>query len=228
VIAHLQPNALSQEQSSMNESTHRPKKGEPPPPEDREGFRGDSAAAGSSAPGELGDRESGAIPGEDQSINGETMPTSEQIAQLRQERDEFREQALRSRAEFANYQKRAKQQADSDRIYSIASLARDLLEPLDNLERAIEALRTSGAPDVAAGLDMVQKQLLDILAKHGVEPIAAHGRPFDPHLHDAVLQQASLEHPEGTVVAELSKGYRIRDRVLRPSKVAVSAKPTSS
>ena len=74
---------------------------------------------------------------------------------------------------------------------------------------------------------MVQKQLLEILAKHGVEPIAAHGRPFDPNLHDAVLQQPSREHPEGTVVAELSKGYKIRDRVLRPSKVAVSAKPAA-
>jgi molecular chaperone GrpE len=146
-------------------------------------------------------------------------------AQIRQERDEYREQALRARAEFANYQKRAKQQADADRVYAVGSLARDLLEPLDNLERAIGALRASGAQDVTAGLDMVQRQLHEILGKHGVEPIEAHGRPFDPNLHDAVMQQPSREHPEGTVVAELSKGYTIRERVLRPSKVAVSAKP---
>ena len=73
---------------------------------------------------------------------------------------------------------------------------------------------------------MVQKQLLDIMAKHGVQPIAALGQPFDPNLHDAIFKQPSLEHPEGTVVAELSKGYTIRDRVLRPTKVAVSVKPT--
>ena len=103
---------------------------------------------------------------------------------------------------------------------------KDLLDPLDNLDRAIEALRAKGAEGITVGLDMVQKQLLEIMAKHGVQPIAAHGQPFDPNLHDAVLQQPSLEHPEGTVVAELSKGYTIADRVLRPSKVAVSVKPT--
>jgi molecular chaperone GrpE len=150
---------------------------------------------------------------------------SESVIQMKQERDELKEQVLRARAEFANYQKRAKQQADSDRVYAVGSLARDLLDPLDNLERAIEALRATAALSVTAGLDMVQRQLMDILAKHGVEPIPAQGRPFDPNLHDAVMQQPSQEHPEGTVVSELSKGYTIRDRVLRPSKVAVSAKP---
>jgi len=159
--------------------------------------------------------------------NGETLSPSDEIAQLKRERDESRDQALRSRAEFANYQKRVKQQADTDRVYAVGSLARDLLDPLDNLGRAIDALRATGLPDVTAGLDMVQKLLLDVLAKHGVEPIPAHGEPFDPNFHEAVTQQPSAEHPEGTVVAELSKGYKIRDRVLRPSKVAVSIKPPS-
>ena len=159
--------------------------------------------------------------------NGETMSASEQIALLKQECDELRDQALRARAEFANYQKRAKQQADADRVYAVGSLAKDLLDPLDNLDRAIEALRAKGAEGITAGLDMVQKQLHEIMARHGVEPIAAHGQPFDPNLHEAILQQPSHEYPEGTVVAEMSKGYTIRDRVLRPSKVAVSVKPTS-
>jgi molecular chaperone GrpE len=173
------------------------------------------------------DQRSGPGPIEGQAENGETMSASEQIALLKQERDELRDQALRARAEFANYQKRSKQQADTDRAYAVGSLAKDLLEPLDNLDRAIEALRAKGAEGITAGLDMVQKQLLEIMAKHGVQPIAAHGYPFDPNLHDAVLQQPSLEHPEGTVVAELSKGYTIADRVLRPTKVAVSVKPTA-
>ncbi len=73
---------------------------------------------------------------------------------------------------------------------------------------------------------MVQKQLLDVLAKHGVEPIEALGTPFDPNLHDALVQQPTADHPEGTVVGELSKGYQIRDRVLRPTKVAVSVRPS--
>jgi len=212
----------------MNESTRRPKNADPSASEQNDGFRAEDSPAESSGAGAGGEPSPGSRPGDAQTANGENMSASEQIARLKQECDEFRDQALRSRAEFANYQKRSRQQADADRAYAVSSLARDLLDPIDNLERAIEALRASGALGVTAGLDMVQRQLLDILAKHGVEPIPAQGHPFDPNLHDAVLQQPSLDHPEGTVLAELSKGYRIRERVLRPSKVAVSAKPTSS
>ena len=116
--------------------------------------------------------------------------------------------ALRARAEFANYQKRAKQQADADRAYAVGSLARDLLDPIDNLERAIDALRASAAEGITAGLDMVQKQLLDILAKHGVEPIPAQGHPFDPNLHDAVLQQPSPIIPREPLSPSLEEATR--------------------
>jgi molecular chaperone GrpE len=165
-------------------------------------------------------------------VDSDTDPSrglagDEQVAQLRKERDDYRDQALRSRAEFANYQKRSKQQADADRIYAVGSLAKDLLDPLDNLSRAVDALRASGAEGITAGLDMVQRQLLEVLAKHGVEPITALGEPFDPNRHEALVQQPTAEHPEGTVVGELSKGYKIRDRVLRPTKVAVSSHPAT-
>jgi molecular chaperone GrpE len=156
---------------------------------------------------------------------GAADSASDQIAQLIKERDDYRDQALRSRADFANYQKRAKQQADVDRIYAVGSLAKDLLDPLDNLGRALDHLRASASGEITAGLDMVQRQLHEVLAKHGVEPIPALGQPFDPNLHEALVQQPSPDQPEGTVVGELSKGYKIRDRVLRPSKVAVSSRP---
>lgn len=197
----------------MNEKTH-------------DSSKGGASDAGSS-------RDTGADPGANPKANqgqpssGETMSASEQIAQLKQERDELKDQAQRAWAEFSNYQKRAKQQADADRAYAVGSLAKDLLDPLDNLDRAIDALRAKGAEGITAGLDMVQKQLHEIMARHGVEPIEAHGLPFDPNLHEAILQQPSTEYPEGTVVAEMSKGYTIRDRVLRPSKVAVSVKPAA-
>jgi molecular chaperone GrpE len=153
-------------------------------------------------------------------------PASEgAIAELEKERDEARDQLLRTRAEFVNYQKRAKQQADADRVYAIGNLAHDLLDVIDNLQRATDALRGSAAEGIASGLDIVHKQFLSTLAKYGVEPIEALGQPFDPNFHDALMQQPSADHPEGTVVNELSKGYKIHDRVLRPSKVAVSAKP---
>jgi molecular chaperone GrpE len=157
--------------------------------------------------------------------NGSQTGLMDEIAQLQKQRDDYFEQLQRSRAEFANYQKRAKSQADADRIYAVGTLARDLLEALDNLERATDAIRASGASGITEGLDMVHKQLLATLAKHGVAPIAALGQPFDPNQHEAMIQQPDAEHPEGTVVAELSRGYKIHDRVLRPSKVAVSIAP---
>lgn len=157
--------------------------------------------------------------------NGASLLPSEEIDLLQKERDELKDQILRIQADFANYQKRARQQADEVRTYAIGSLAQDVLGAIDNLERAIEALRASANQGITSGLDMVQKQLLGILAKYGVEPIAALEQPFDPNFHEAIMQQPSAQHPEGTVVAELGKGYKIHDRVLRPSKVAVSVKP---
>ncbi|MGA2699807.1 MAG: nucleotide exchange factor GrpE [Isosphaeraceae bacterium] len=157
--------------------------------------------------------------------DGASRLPSEEIDLLQKERDELKNQVLRIQADFANYQKRARQQAEEVRTYAIGSLAQDVLGGIDNLERAIEALRSSANEGITSGLDMVQKQLLGILAKYGVEPIAALEQPFDPNFHEAIMQQPSDQHPEGTVVAELGKGYKIHDRVLRPSKVAVSVKP---
>jgi molecular chaperone GrpE len=185
----------------------------------------DETSAGRPGNGAGTDPGQGFESGEGDPIYGDTMSATQEIAQLKKERDELRDQALRVRAEFANYQKRSKQQADADRVYAVGSLARDLLDPLDNFERANDALRASGDGGISAGLDMVRKQLLEILAKHGVEPIAALGLPFDPNLHEAIQQQPTLEYPEGTIVTEFGKGYKIGDRVLRPTKVAVSVKP---
>jgi molecular chaperone GrpE len=184
---------------------------EMPHPEDEAAARGQ--AAGGPESGEVRNRAKGAA--------------DDQIARLAAERDDLRDQLLRSRAEFVNYQKRAKQQADSDRAYAVGSLARDLLDAIDNLERAGETLRASGVDEgIVAGLGLVHKQVLDILARHGVEPIAAMGLPFDPNFHEAMAQQPDASQPEGTVVAEMARGYKLRDRVLRPSRVAVSTKST--
>jgi len=197
------------------------------PARDRTGGTGPGRGSSQGGPSEFEARsEIGSEPSNDQGPNGETPVAVDETARLKQEHDDCRDQLLRARAEFVNYQKRAKQQADADRAYAIGSLARDLLDTIDNLERAIDALRSSAAEGITAGLDMVQKQLLDTLAKHGVEPILAQGHPFDPNFHDAMLRQPSADYPEGTVVAELGRGYKIRDRVLRPTKVAVSVKPS--
>lgn len=162
----------------------------------------------------------------DENTKVESPETSE-LAQAQKQRDDYLAQLQRERADFANYQKRVKTQTELDRTYAVAGLATDLLAVIDNFERATEAARSSeGAKSIVDGLDLVHKQLLAALAKHGVEPIHAIGQPFDPNQHEALLQQPNAEHPENTVVMELGKGYKLRDRILRPSRVAVSVKPS--
>lgn len=152
-------------------------------------------------------------------------PPGDELSEATRQRDEYFDQLQRTRAEFVNYQKRSKAQADSDRGYLIGGLALDVLSVLDNLERATDAARTAGVPAIVEGLDMVHRQLISALGKHGVEPISVVGDPFDPNHHEAVMQQPDASKPEGTIVAELAKGYKLRDRVLRPAKVAVSVNP---
>lgn len=155
------------------------------------------------------------------------LSLSESLAQTRRERDEYLDQLQRSRADFANYQKRARAQADLDRQYAAGDLARDLLPVIDNLERASDAARKAGSEGIVEGLSLVHRQLLGVLAKHGIEPIQALDQPFDPNFHEAILQQPDANRPEGTVIAETNRGYRLRDRVLRPTQVVVSSPPES-
>ena len=162
----------------------------------------------------------------DQAAPGpEAAHGGDDLAQAIRQRDDFQDKLTRVQADFANYQKRAKAQADADRVYLIKPLALDVLDALDNFDRAIETARAGGAKAIAEGLMMVEKQFVAALGKHGVEPISALGKPFDPNHHDAIMQQPDAHHPEGTVVAEFAKGYKLGDRVIRPSKVAVSIHP---
>jgi molecular chaperone GrpE len=155
----------------------------------------------------------------------EAGPVTDELAQAIRQRDEYQDKLIRAQADFVNYQKRAKAQADADRVYLIKPLAMDILNALDNFDRAIEHARTGGAQAIAEGLLMVEKQFVAALGKHGVEPIEALGQPFDPNFHEAIMQQPDASHPEGTVVNEFAKGYKLGDRVIRPSKVAVSIPP---
>ena len=106
-------------------------------------------------------------------------------------------------------------------------MAFDILGALDNLDRAVAAAQKVGETGpLAQGVAMVQAQLLDVFRRHGVTRLDAQGEPFDPNLHQAVMQQPSKDHPPGTVVQVLENGYRIHDRVLRPVRVVVSTAPT--
>ncbi len=155
----------------------------------------------------------------------EADPAGGELAQAIRQRDEYLDKLQRAHADFVNYQKRARAQADADRLSLIRPLALDILDALDNFDRAIETARSGGAAGIAEGLVMVEKQFVAALNRHGVEPIPALGQAFDPNLHEAIMQQPDAGHPEGTVVLELARGYRLNDRVIRPTKVAVSVRP---
>jgi molecular chaperone GrpE len=140
------------------------------------------------------------------------------------ERDQFLDLLKRTQADFDNYQKRIQRDRDQERRYSQAPLAADLLPVLDNLERATAAAKQAGETGpLVQGVAMVQSQLLDLLKRHGIKPIDAKGTPFDPNLHQAVMQQPAADVPPHTVLQVLEQGFMIHDRVLRPAKVIVSA-----
>jgi molecular chaperone GrpE len=139
------------------------------------------------------------------------------------ERDQFLDLLKRTQADFDNYQKRNQREREQERRYWHGALALDLLPVLDNFERAVVAAqqaRESGP--LMQGVGMVQSQLLDILKRHGITPIDALGKPFDPNLHQAVMQQPSDTAAPNTVSMVLEQGFKIHDRVLRPARVAVA------
>jgi len=140
------------------------------------------------------------------------------------ERDDFKDQLLRARADFDNYRKRVARDADRTRKLAGESLIRDLLPIVDNIELALNH-KDSNPEALAEGVEMVAKLFNDTLTRNGLEPIAAEGEMFDPELHDAMLRQPDDSVPADTVIQEFQKGYRIGDVVLRHAKVVVSATP---
>jgi molecular chaperone GrpE len=142
------------------------------------------------------------------------------------DRDELRDLARQTRADFENYQKRMQRDLAQERRYAHGPLAADLLPALDNLDRATAAAKQAGETGpLVQGVAMVQSQLLDMLRRHGITRIEAQGQPFDPNLHQAVMQQPAEGVPPGTVLQVLEPGYMIHERVLRPARVVVSAAP---
>jgi molecular chaperone GrpE len=144
------------------------------------------------------------------------------------ELEKFRDLAMRTAADFDNYRKRAAREKEDAIRYANTSLLEDLLPVLDNFELGLEAARS--APDAAAilqGLGMVSRQFRDFLASAGVEEIPTEGAEFDPNLMEAVGHEADEQTPEGRVLRQTRRGYKLRDRLLRPASVIVSKGPAS-
>jgi len=146
---------------------------------------------------------------------------SEEVAGLR-------DRLIRLQADFENYRKRVLREREEAYRYGHENLVKDLLGTVDNLERAIEHARGSQGGDAEGlleGVELVHRELLGALAKHGVEEIEAEGVPFDPAVHEAMAQTPSETAPPNTVIQVFEKGYRLRDRLLRPARVVVAARP---
>ena len=164
--------------------------------------------------------------------------TEENIQQLQAQAakaDEYRDQLLRTAADLDNYKKRAAREKQEASKYANESLLKKLIPVLDNFDMALAAVSSAqGETDSSAstdslqqGVSMIQQQLRQALAEAGLEEINATGQPFDPNYHEAVSQQESVEVPEGHVVQQLRKGYKLKDRLLRPAGVVVAKKPTT-
>ncbi|MGQ9630083.1 MAG: nucleotide exchange factor GrpE [bacterium] len=147
----------------------------------------------------------------------------EEIERLTEERDGYYDRLLRVAAEFDNYKKRMeKERADIIR-YANVDLIQELLPVLDNLERALSSAKESHSVEsLIQGVEITLKQFLTILGKYGLEKIEAEGQKFDPNVHEAMMVEESEEHGENVIIEELQRGYKIGDRVVRPSLVKVA------
>lgn len=151
-----------------------------------------------------------------------TAGVEDELKKLRDERNVLYDRLARLQAEFDNARKRtAREQADF-REYAVADAIKALLPILDSFDRA---LATHAGDESFRGIELINKQFHDALAKLGVRPIPAAGEPFDPHLHQAVEMVDTSDAPDNTVVEELQRGYKLKDRLLRPSMVRVARNP---
>lgn len=139
-----------------------------------------------------------------------------------QERDKYLDLLRRTQADFDNYQKRSLRETEIERKYAQRALALEVLPALDNLDRFLASIKEE--TDATKAVAMVQKQLLDGLARQGIKKMACVDQPFDPNRHEAIMQQPS-DKPEGTILIEAEAGYQYHDRVLRPAKVIVAKTP---
>lgn len=145
---------------------------------------------------------------------------------LEEEVLKYRDLSLRSQAELDNFRKRAAREREESIRYANTSLLDRLLPVLDNFELGLDAAsRSTDASGILQGMSMVRKQLQDFLRESGVESIDAEGQTFDPNIHDALGQEASDTVAEGTVLRQLRRGFKLRDRLLRPATVIVSKGP---
>lgn len=196
-----------------------------PTPEDRDA--GDSLLdtpvevdppAGTAAPAEAGDGD-------------RVLLLEAQVAKLEQEKKENWDKFLRAAADLENHRRRSKRDLDDARAEAKTRVLKEMLPVVDNLERGLQHAESAAAGDTAAvidGIRLVLRQFAHAFERVDVHPVDAQGQPFDPNVHEAISQAETAEHPPGTVVSVLQRGYKLGDRLLRPALVVVAKAPSSS
>ena len=161
----------------------------------------------------------------EQALNDQDPPQADAqpdaLDELRREKDALQDRLLRTAAEFDNYRKRVERERRELADFMKADVLTELLPIVDNFERALQA-PSSDADSLRKGVELIHKQMLDLLRKRGVTPIEALGTDFDPNFHQAVIHETSSSHREGEVIEELQRGYMLGDKLLRPAMVKVA------
>lgn len=161
---------------------------------------------------------------EDTPVSDNTTADSNEINDFQEKYDKLNQQYLRLAADFDNYRKRQEQEREALLKYGAENSLKKLIEVLDNFERGEKALeKVEDCQQVKDSFNLVHKQVMETLAKLGLETIETEGREFDPNFHEAVMQTPTSEHPENTIINELQKGYKMGDKVLRASLVNVAS-----
>ena len=148
---------------------------------------------------------------------------TDQLERLKTERDSLFDRLARLQAEFDNYRKRQWREQQEFRDYALMDALKSLLPILDSFERALA--HEGGGEEFRGGIELIYRQLQDTLAKLGVTPVRAQGEHFDPNLHQAVQMVETTEAKDNHVIEELQRGYKIKERLLRPSMVRVARNP---
>ena len=156
-------------------------------------------------------------------VRGESSASETELQKVKAERDSLLDRLARMQAEFENARRRASKEQQEFRDYAVADAIKSLLPVVDSLERALQV--KSDAAELRGGVDLIYKQLQAALAKLSVHPIVSKGEAFDPRYHEAIEMVETTDAPDHQVLEELQRGYKFKDRLLRPAMVKVAKNP---
>lgn len=155
-------------------------------------------------------------------IPAEEAALLEELDSVKEQNEEYFARLQRLQADFENFKRRTKKQSEHLSKYASAELIKELLVVVDNIERAAQALGDESSQALSEGIELINKQLSDILSRNGVTSIKSVGELFDPHVHEAVMNDDDPNVPDNVITEEIQKGYKLYDVVIRHSKVKVN------